>query len=68
FLILIAIITFVYFPLYGIMSALFGSQGLFTPKIRIHNAGHNNQKPEEKQKEDNQTKEQNEDNNSDKED
>ncbi len=73
FLILIAIISFVYFPLYGIMSALFGSQGLFMPKIRIQNAGHNNQKPEEKQKEDNQTednqtKEQNEDNNSDKED
>lgn len=68
FLILIAIITFVHFPIYGIMSALFGSKGLFTPKIRIQNAGHNNQRPEEKQKEDNQTKEQNEDNNSDKED
>ena len=66
-LILIAFITFAYFPLYGIMSALFGSQGLFMPKMRIQNAGHENQKPQERPKEDNQTQEQNEDNHSDKE-
>ncbi|MBQ1257655.1 MAG: hypothetical protein IIX93_10340 [Clostridia bacterium] len=40
FLVVFILLTFVYFPFYGIMSALFGSKGLFTPKVRfVHHTG-----------------------------
>ena len=47
FLIVFFLLSMVYFPFYGIMSALFGSKGLFTPKVRFVNHNGMPQKPED---------------------
>ena len=35
FLAVVIFIMGVFFPIYGIMSALFGSRGLFMPKVKV---------------------------------
>ncbi len=47
FLIVFFLISMVYFPFYGIMSALFGSKGLFVPKIRMVNHNGMPERPED---------------------
>lgn len=51
FLCLFAVMSFTFFPIYGILSALFGSKGLFTPKMHPQhtqsgNTTQQNKKPE----------------------
>lgn len=59
FLALMIFVSRTFFPIYGIMSALFGSRGLFIPKVRIvngnmppRNEDQNNQEKEDNNKED----------------
>lgn len=47
FLFVFFFLSMVYFPIYGIMSALFGSKGLFAPKVRYIGHDGTPQKPED---------------------